>query len=140
MMQKIKALYDKHGDILRYLIIGALTTALDLISFYILHNLLGVHYSIAKVLCWILAVIFSFWGNKVVVFRTKSENARALLREAASFVGTRLASLIVSLLLLLLLVEIVGINENIANLMCNIIVVIMNYVLGRLLVFKPEQK
>lgn len=140
MMQKLRELYGKYGDIVRYLIIGALTTAIDLISFYVLHTLLGIHYSIAKVLCWILAVIFSFWGNKVVVFRTKSENARALLREAVSFVGTRLASLVVSLLLMALLVEVVGISENIANLICNIIVVIMNYVLGRLLVFKPEQK
>ena len=138
MKQKLMDLYAKYGDILRYLVIGVLTTVIDIAFFALFNGVLGLHYQIAKVIAWVVAVAFAFWGNKKVVFRTKTENNTALLREAGSFLAMRLVTLAFSVVFLYGAVEIVGWDENISNIICNIVVIILNYILSKLVVFKKK--
>lgn len=138
MKQKLMDLYAKYGDILRYLVIGVLTTVIDIAFFALFNGVLGLHYQIAKVIAWVVAVAFAFWGNKKIVFRTKTENGTALLREAGSFLAMRLVTLAFSVVFLYGAVEIVGWDENISNIICNIVVIILNYILSKLVVFKKK--
>lgn len=136
MLEKCKALYARYGDILRYLIIGGLTTLLDYAVFALMFNALGVHYQIASVFSWMAAVAFAFCGNKWVVFRAHARDLRTLLRESVSFVTARLATLGVNALFLYVSVDMLGMHANLAKLLANVLVIILNYVLSRLFVFK----
>lgn len=138
MMDKIKALYQKHGDILRYIVIGGMTTAVSLAVFAMANSLLGIHYQVANILAWIVGVAFAFWGNKVVVFRSRTSGASAMLREAVRFVGTRLTTLVVSALLLYIAVDLLRWNANVSKLISQLFEIALNYVLGRLLVFRKK--
>ena len=138
MMQKIKDLYAKHGDILRYLIIGGLTTLIDIVLFALLNGTLGLHYQLAKVICWVVAVAFAFVGNKWVVFRTKTTEKKELLREIGSFVSMRLVTLLFNVVFLYLTIGLFGWDENLSNILANVFVIILNYVLSKLVVFKKK--
>lgn len=138
MKQKLMDLYAKYGDILRYLVIGVLTTVIDIVFFALFNGVLGLHYQIAKVIAWVVAVAFAFWGNKKIVFRTKTESGAALLREAGSFLAMRLVTLAFSVVFLYFAVELMGWDENVSNIICNIVVIILNYILSKLVVFKKK--
>lgn len=139
MKEKLKALYLRYGDILRYLIIGGLTTLVDLIVFMLLNSVLGVHYQAAKIASWVLAVAFAYWGNRRIVFRSETKDRRGLLREAGSFVAMRVVSLLFSLLFLYIAIDRAGLDENLSNLLCNVFVVILNYILSKLVVFRKKE-
>lgn len=137
MIGKLKALYAKYGDILRYLIIGGVTTLIDLAAFALLETT-GMNYLVAKSIAWVLAVAFAFWGNKQIVFRTETRDARGVAKEAGSFLAMRLITLGISLGFMYIAVDLLGWNENLSNLICNIVVIILNYILSKLIVFRKK--
>lgn len=136
MKTTLWSIYEKHGDILRYLIIGALTTLLDILFFSLLNGVLLLHYNLAKSITWIVTVTFAFFGNKWIVFRTKTEGSRQRALEALRFYASRLLTLLFSILFLSAFISLLGIDENLSNLLCNVFVIILNYVLGRWMVFR----
>lgn len=138
MKKKMLDLYAKHGDILRYLIIGGLTTAIDILLFMLLNTVFGLHYQVAKILTWVIAVSFAFWGNKRIVFQTKTAAKSDLIREIASFFAMRLVTLGFSVLFMYVAVEHLHWDENISNIACTFIVIVLNYVLSKLIVFKKK--
>ncbi len=135
MLKKLRELYHRHGDLLRYVVIGAATTGIDLIFFALFHTALGIGYAVAKVLTWVVAVTFAFCGNKWVVFRTKGTDGRTLLGEAVRFFAMRVVTLVLSVLLLYLFIDLWGMESNLANLIDNVVVIVLNYVLSKLFVF-----
>ena len=62
---------DKCLELLRYIIIGLLTTLLNIFIYYICANILNIHYVISTIIAWIIAVIFSFFTNRDFVFKNK---------------------------------------------------------------------
>ena len=135
-MEKIRSLYEKHGDILRYLIIGGITTAINIISFWILSTPLALHYNIANILAQALAISFAFFGNKWFVFKSQTEGAKALLMEAGRFALSRLATLLFSIVFMHIVVGRLLVDANLANLFNQGFMIVLNYVLGRLVVFR----
>lgn len=136
MKNKLLALYNKHGDILRYLIVGGLTTAINIVSFWILTTPIEMHYNIANVLAQILAITFAFFGNKWFVFRTKTEGWKSFAREALRFATSRAIVLLFSVGFMRIVVGSFGLDENLGNLLNNVMMIIFNYVLSRLMVFR----
>lgn len=139
MREKLKALYTQYGDILRYIIIGGVTTLLDLATFSLLFSVLGAHYQLANIVAWIVAVAFAFIGNKWVVFRSKTQTPRALLREALSFVAMRLTTLAFSAAFMYITVEKLAWSETPAKAISTFVVIVLNYVLSKLIVFRPNK-
>ena len=135
-MRFIRSLYQKHGDILRYLIIGGVTTAINIVSFWILSTLLALHYNVANVLAQTLAISFAFFGNKFFVFKSKTEGTRALLLEAARFGASRLVTMLCSILFMRIAVDGFFLNANLANLFNQGLLIVLNYLLSRLVVFR----
>lgn len=138
MWTKIKDLYNKYGDVLRYLIIGGVTTLIDFLTFTLLNGPLGVHYQVANIVAWVVAVCFAFVGNKWVVFRTETPGWHTLAREAGSFVAMRLTTLLFSAVFLYVTVSLLAWDETLSKLISNIVVIILNYVLSKLVVFRKK--
>ena len=139
---KWKALYSKHGRIIRYLIIGGLTTLLNQAIFAALHWA-GMPVLSANTLTWCIAVAFAFAGNRRYVFRSEVKGARALSREAIRFFASRAVTLFIEQGMLFVMTAPLGWNANLAKLITNVVVIVLNYVLSRMVVFvggKKEEK
>lgn len=122
-----------------YLIFGVLTTLVDFAVYFPLANFFHVHYLIANTLAWIAAVLFAFVTNKLWVFESRSFAPKIVLKELVMFAGGRIVSLFVQQILLYITVDLAHINKNISKLAVSVIVIILNYVLSKLLVFRSKK-
>lgn len=135
-MEKLKALFVKYYDILVYLVFGVLTTVVNYLVYLPCYNLLGLSSSVSNVIAWATAVAFAFLTNKPFVFRSHDWSAKTVLPELARFIGTRLGSGGLETLILFVFVDMLGMNGNVWKLITSVLVVVLNYVGSKLLVFR----
>ena len=144
MIKNVKNLYNKHDEIINYLVVGVLTTVVSLVSFYIVrlfiftHNT-QLHIQIANIISWILSVLFAFITNKKYVFKS-SKKGKDKLKEMIKFYLSRLTTLVIDMLTMWILTSIIHINDKIAKLIVQVILVILNYIFSKLFVFKNSEK
>jgi len=133
-------LFFKYHEIAMYLIFGVLTTLVDYAVYFPLTNLLKLNHLIAFALAWAVAVVFAFVTNKLWVFGSTSFNKKIVLREFPAFAGGRVFSLILSEVIMYVMVDIMTVNQNISKIVISILVIIINYILSKLFVFKKRIK
>lgn len=122
-------------EVLLYLIFGILTTIVDTVIFYISNSLLNIHYVLSTSIAWFFAVLFAYVTNKKFVF-SSIQNNKNIFKEMLSFFILRLASLILSIIFMVIMVNIMGIKELLSKILVNIFVVIANYIFSKLFIFK----
>ncbi len=136
MIEKIKALCIKYKEVLLYLIFGGLTTVVSLASFWLFTYPLHINVLISNVLSWICAVTFAYFTNAKWVFEAKPETRGEAAKQFVSFYAGRLATLGVEEAILLVFVTLLHGNEMIVKVIAQIVVVVLNYVVSKLFVFK----
>ncbi len=133
----MKELIYKNKEILLYLIFGVLTTVVNIVVYYISAELLGIHYLISNALAWFLSVLFAYITNRKYVFNSHNKN---VIKEMISFFGSRLATGVLDMALMWVLVNNHLLNDMISKVVVNVIVIVLNYVLSKLVVFKSNSK
>ncbi len=131
-------LYKKYKEVILYLIFGVLTTALNIIVFWVFNDLLTIDYKISNVIAWIIAVIFAFVTNKLIVFESKNKSKEETTREAISFFIARVISLVADMIMMIVMIDIIKMNSIISKIISNVVVVIINYIFSKFIVFKKE--
>ena len=122
-----------------YLIFGALTTIVNYFVYLPLHNLLGVSAAVSNVVAWLIAVIFAYLTNKPFVFNSNDWSRAVVVPEFMKFIGCRVGSGAFETLFLLLTVDFFQFNGNIMKLITSVIVVILNYIGSKWLVFQGKK-
>ncbi len=135
MFELIKKFLNK--ETINYLIFGVLTTLINIIS-YKLCTKININYITSTIIAWILAVAFAYITNKLYVFESKSFEMSLVIKEVVSFVLARLFSGVCDLLFMILAVEVLNINDFIAKIFTNVFVVIINYILSKMFIFKNK--
>ena len=135
-MDWLKAIVEKHRDVLLYLIFGVLTTAVNYVVYLPCYNVLGLSGSASNVIAWVGAVAFAYLTNKPFVFRSHDWSAKTVLPELAKFVGCRVGSGVLETAVIFLTVDWLGWNGNVIKLLTSVLVVVLNYIGSKLLVFK----
>ena len=150
-------------EIVTYIIFGVLTTAVNLLTFYIFKKIFisvgwngifneivpenskiielfsgGSDYLDANLIAWVAGVIFAFITNKLFVFESKSWKPAVAGKELAGFVGARVFSLGVEMLGMFVMVTLLTWNEFVAKLIVGVAVIILNYIFSKLLIFKKK--
>lgn len=145
-MKKIVEVYKKYEEIINYLIIGVLTTVVNLavkyaLLFTVLNASDATQLQIAVVISWVVACIFAYITNRKIVFKSKSKK---ILKEFTAFVSARLFTLFLEMLIMFVFVTLLKLNSNlwvvIWSLVAQIVVIVVNYVLSKLVIFKKEKK
>lgn len=145
-MEKIIDLYKKYEEIINYLIIGVLTTVVNLavkyaLLFTVLNASDATQLQIAVVISWVVACIFAYITNRKIVFKSKSKK---ILKEFTAFVSARLFTLFLEMLIMFVFVTLLKLNSNlwviVWSLVAQIVVIVVNYVLSKLVIFKKEKK
>ncbi|MDR0821781.1 MAG: GtrA family protein [Oscillospiraceae bacterium] len=153
-MSKIKHIIKRAASLVtsreavRYLVFGVLTTAVSFGSYALFRVLWGENISILgsvtalpNVCSWVLAVTFAYVTNRRFVFESRS-SGKGILREIGLFVGARLLSLVVDTAFCYLLLDLpkwyAPTWEILVKCADAVIIVVLNYVLSKLLVFKKN--
>lgn len=134
----MKALIRKYWDVIVYLVFGVLTTAVNYLVFLPCYNWLGLSATVSNLLAWVVAVAFAYLTNKPFVFRSHDWSRKVVLPELGKFVACRVGSGLLETGILLVFVDILDLNGNIVKLITSVLVVILNYVASKLLVFRKK--
>lgn len=129
-------IYHKNEELWNYLIIGALTTVVSIGSYSIFSKLLKINYLISNVLSWIVSVIFAYFTNRWFVFHSKEKKK---FKEFMAFISSRLLTLLLDSGLMIVGVDYLKIDDLVTKILVQIVIVIANYVLSKLIVFKKEK-
>lgn len=135
-MNKIWDLIRKHYDILAYLFFGVLTTAVNYIVYLPCYNLLHLSASISNVIAWVASVAFAYVTNKPFVFKSHDWSRETVIPELTKFVGSRVLSGALETAIIFVTVDVLSWNGNVMKLVTSVLVVILNYVASKLVVFK----
>ena len=138
VIEKIRNLITKYYDILAYLFFGVLTTAVNYIVYLPCYNWLKLSAAMSNVIAWVAAVIFAFLTNKPFVFKSHDWSAKTVVPELTKFVGCRVGSGLAETVIIFVLVDCLNWNGNIIKLLTSVLVVILNYVASKLLVFRKK--
>ena len=139
-MKKIKELFVKYYDIISYLFFGGLTTVVNYLVYLSCLNHLNLSATVSNMIAWVVAVFFAYLTNKPFVFKSHDWSAKTVVPELGKFLGCRIGSGIIETLIIFLTVDVLGWNGNIMKVITNILVVILNYIGSKLLVFKKRKK
>lgn len=151
-MEKLKKLFIKYKEIILYLFFGVCTTAVSWISYYLFNNFVFSHIienqelsiTVSNAAAWVLAVAFAFITNKLFVFESKAKDI-TILKEIVTFVASRMISGVIEIFLptgliyMGLKIPLFGDIGLIPKLIVSVIVIILNYVLSKLLVFRKNK-
>lgn len=136
MLNKWKEFIRQHKSIIIYIIFGGLTTVVNYLVFYPLYNLCNLPATAANVIAWAVSVLFAYLTNKPFVFQSHDWSMKKVIPECGKFIGSRLLSGAAETLLLYLIVDVLSLDGNICKILVSVIVVILNYLASKYLVFK----
>ena len=133
---KIVELLKSKKDIILYLFFGVLTTIVNYLIYFPCLNFLKFPAAASNLIAWAVAVIFAFLTNKPFVFQSNDWSVNTVLPELVKFTGTRVASGLLETGILFLTVDLLLWNGNIWKIITSVLVVVLNYIGSKLLVFK----
>lgn len=131
-------LYKKHEEGINYLIFGFLAFVLNYILYFLFADAMQMHYMTATVLSWVLTVVFAYWTNRTFVFKSQNKDTGSVVKEFVSFIGARIATEVLELVLMYVMVDLLSINDKISKLVCQVLVILANYVLSKIWIFKKS--
>lgn len=120
-------------ELLFYIIFGILTTLVNIAVYLFFTKILGVNYLISNIIAWFLSVLFAYVTNRIWVFESENTN---ILKEIILFFSGRIFSGVVDTLLMFIFIDLLIVNDSISKIIIQIIVVVLNYVFSKLIVFK----
>ena len=135
----IKGLYFNYKEIVNYLVFGGLATLVNFISYYIFARVIGIDEVISSGLSWLCSVIFAYITNKIFVFESETKSKRQLLKECASFFLARIISgILCDIGTFALMVRVFNINDIFSKIVTQVMVVIVNYIFSKFIVFRKK--
>ncbi len=146
VMDKILELMKKYRELIVYFITGVMTTLVNWVAYALCVETFGWSVAVSNTIAWIVAVIFAYITNKLWVFRSFNWEIRFVLREAFLFVSARILTGIFEIVAVPLLVSL-GLNQPFfgvkgmwAKIVVSAIVMVLNYVFSKLIVFRGDKK
>ncbi len=134
----MRALWEKYRDMALYLIFGVVTTAVNVAVYHVCFAVLGVPNIPSVVIAWVLSVAVAYITNKLWVFRSPSFAPAVLWPELGKFVAARAFTGVLDLGIMFVGVDLLGGPGTVLKLGSNVLVVVLNYVFSKWLIFKDR--
>lgn len=132
-------MFQKYKETVLYLVFGVLSTLINIGTYAFCTRVLGINYYISNIIAWLVAVIFAYITNKFYVFESKSIEYKYVIKEMLSFMSCRVLSGVIELVLMFVMLNLLLINDFIVKVITNIVVIIINFILSKLIVFKNKK-
>ncbi len=139
-MKKILSLLEKYREVISYLFFGGMTTLVNYIVYLPCYNILHLSGALSNAIAWVAAVAFAYLTNKPFVFKSHDWSAKTVVPELTKFVGCRVGSGLLETAIIFMTVDLLRFNGNIIKILTSILVVILNYVASKLVVFRKSER
>lgn len=133
-------LYKKNKEIIYYIFFGVLTTVVSWIVFGAGIYILKLNEHPANIMSWVISVEFAYLTNRKWVFESHVKTAEEYIKEMLSFYGGRLLTLLLEEVIILIFITKLGYNKMLIKILATILVLIGNYFLSKLIVFRKKEK
>jgi putative flippase GtrA len=141
MIKKIKIILNDKKYIIhliKYVFFGVLATIVSLGSFWLIRRYLPqIEENIANAISIILAIIFAYFTNRIYVFKSKEKN---MLKEFIAFASSRGFTFAFDMATFFIFASVLHFNEMIVKIIIQIAVIILNYIISKVLVFKEVKE
>ena len=139
MRQTLLSLWKKYQDIIPYAFFGVLTTIVNIAAYWLSAHPFALSVMLSTVLAWVAAVLFAYITNRKWVFHSQAETSKEILREIFSFFACRMATGVVDWGCMFVFVDLLHLNDVIIKAGANILVIILNYIASKLVIFKSKK-
>ena len=136
----MKKLLIKYRSFILYMIFGVLTTLVNIVTYYVMARLLNLETMTSTIIAWTVAVLFAYLTNRALVFESEAKSKKCIIKEIISFFSCRLLTGFVDWGFMFIFVDICNFNDIFIKTIANIIVIILNYVASKLIIFKKSKK
>lgn len=133
-MTYLKRLFEQRT--IRYIFFGGCTTLVDIVFYAMFHHFLGIDMSTSNFLSIMIAIVFAYVVNKWFVFQSRTKGFKSTIKEGVSFIGMRLTTMAIQIYGMVLLCSIWGMNDMVAKILIQFVVLILNYIISKVFVFK----
>ena len=139
-MDFIIKIYRKYKEAMDYLFWGGVAFVLSMVLFYLFANVMDIYEQIANVLSWIICVIFTYFTNRTFVFCSKVRGIQNIFKEFKDFVTARVLTLVMENAVLFVMIDLLTINNMVSKFTGQFVVIVSNYFLSKLWIFKKSNK
>lgn len=140
-MNMIKETFLKYKEMISYLFFGSLSTIVNFITYLIFTKVFQCDEVLGSGIAWLCAVLFAYVTNKIFVFKSKKSTFIENAKEAISFLGARVVSgILCDIGTFAVMIKILNINDIIAKIVTQIMVIIVNYIFSKFIIFKNPNK
>ena len=153
---------DREG--IRYIIVGGLTTLINFGLFVLICKIIGIDVTLrnvpsiqdsilsagetsisapilfANVTSISASIIFAYFANKLFVFKWRCNTRAELALEFIKFIGSRLVTMVIEIGAVWLFIEALSWNIMLGKGVAQVIVIILNYLISKLLVFRRAKE
>ena len=133
-----KTLYIKYKSIILYGIFGGLTTVVDFSVYISFTRLFNLNEQIATWSAWFFAVLFAFVTNRKWVFNAEKTTKKGFIYQIVTFYGSRLLSGFINSAMIFVFFTKLHFNDILVKIFASVIVIILNYILSKLIVFRKS--
>ncbi len=140
-------IYYAKKELWDYLIAGFAATVMSWVTYYIFAMQIfsfmedTIRVLLGNAVSWTITVIFAYVINRVFVFHSETKGLRAVGKEFLEFVAARLFSFGVEELIMFVFATLLHMNEVLVKvLIASIVVIVLNYILSKLWIFKDPKK
>ena len=137
MLKKISKLISR--EVILYGVVGGFTTLLNIILFQLL-IWLGMDYRYSNLITLIVVKFVAYLCNKNFVFHSKTGNYKELTKEFFRFLVTRSATMLIDFIGLVFMAEVLQVNKLMSKCIITLLVIVLNYFLGKKHVFKQNNR
>ena len=117
---------------------GGLSFIVSIATYACFNVGMGINELIANILSWIITVMFAFLTNRVWVFQSPTDSEQAFIKQMFVFYSGRVITLVVEEAILLVFITWLGFNSMLIKVIAQVIVIVLNYVISKLVVFKER--
>lgn len=128
--------YVKYKKVLLYLFFGFITFCINIVVFAGFNKVLGINELVSNVFAWIIAVSLAYITSKIWIFESTNMGIMPIIKEVFTFFAGRIGTLLVEEIILFIFITQLGMNSIGIKLISQIIVVILNYIISKVIVFK----
>lgn len=139
-LKKLEPFYKKNKEMLLYLFFGAGSFLISVLTYALMSELFQFKTTPSNAAAWGLSVTFAYITNRIWVFEKSAAEAKGIIKEIGKFVSGRIFSLIVENGLLYLLIDLLQLPNMPIKIAVSILIILLNYVISKLWVFKHIKK
>ena len=129
-------IYKKYKSIINYLFFGISSTIINIVTYQLCYKIFEIKNIPSNIIAWIITILFAFITNKLWVFKNDVNDFKGIFKEFVVFIGCRILTGIFDMIIMYIGVDLLSFNSLIIKMLSNIIVIILNFIFSKLIIFK----